>query len=164
MNVFGLLIRRHLIILFLFTICTNMSSQVQIKIGYNLGFMSPGVYDQMVSEFNISNFEIIDIPLDELDFMQGVELGARYQLAENAVEFSWSNLKQDGAAVGETESGALFEEEFFYSMNQFTLSFENFFGPLSIGTGIGYNRIRFRERIAGSDHKRDLINDSQWTA
>lgn len=164
MNVFGLLMRRQLLFLSLLLICTKMSSQVQVKIGYNMGFISSDVYDQMVQEFNLSNFEQIDIPLAELKFMHGIELGARYQLNGNAIEFSWNNLKEDGAAVGETASGGLFEEEFFYSMNQFALAFENFFGPVSIGTGIGYNKISFRERIAGSEHKRNLISDSQWTA
>ncbi len=152
----------YLILLF-FLLAFNLTGQANIKIGYNLGFMSPTVNNSLLQDFNSINSTILELPIDNVGGMQGIALGLRYKLGASALEMTWDNYTTNKEAVGETIDGSLFLEELFYSMNQLSLGFENYIGIVGIGSAIGVNKVKIKDRIASSDFKKTIISDNQFT-
>ena len=111
-------------------------------------------------------------PIPDLNFMHGVHLGLRYLIKDTGgFEFSWEGLTRSRRAVGEVtvagmdgSIGALFQEELFYSVNQFMFGYQSVIGNYGIGTSIGYNTLKIQQEIATSDIKNTFFNESQFSA
>ena len=146
-----------------------ISAQLNIKVGYSLGFTQESIVSEIVDLFNQSVIQnervMLDIPLKGIGTMHGINLGFRYRLSDvGAFELSWENLGSDSKALGEYPNGSLYEYDIFYSFNQYFLTYNTYFGNLGIGSGVGYNNVIIQERIAQSDNKRSFDIPNQWVA
>jgi len=140
-----------------------LSAQFNVKVAYSIGFSSPETNNKIINEFNLQNAEVIALEMKDLGILHGIALGARYKLGAGAFELSWENLGQSVRAVGENINTTLFQEEVFYSFNQLSLGYENYFGIVGLGGALGFNKIRIKSKIANSDFKEQLVADSQLT-
>lgn len=135
--------------------------QVNIKIGYNLGILNPQINNQILADFDDLNNDLLEIPLGDLHVMHGIGFGFRYKIDSYALELSWDNYSQSKNGIGETSNGGFFQQELFYSMNQFSFGFENYFGVFGLGSAVVWNKVKIKDRIANSDSKKTLVSENQ---
>jgi len=155
--------------LFSFFVIHSLNAQINIKIGYNAGFASADVNNNILEEFNeIKRGELSDslsIPFKGLNFMHGLDLGIRFKFTKSsAFELGWQNLSRSREAVGEINEVSLFQQELFYSFNQFYASYQSNFNGYGMGVGLGYNTVKIQDRIASSDFKETVIREGQLFA
>jgi len=161
--------KRFCLILFALLSAQALMTQVNVKIGYNTGFVNGKVNNEILTEFNeLKKGELSDslsIPFKGLSFVHGLNLGLRLKFSENsAFEVNWQNLSRSREAVGEINDVSLFKQELFYSFNQLYMAYQSDFNGYGMGVGLGYNKVKIKDRIAGSDFKETVINDSQLFA
>lgn len=140
-------------------------AQLNIKIGYGLGYTSGNGYNDLVDEFNTQNDFRIEQKLKALHLLHGVELGIRHQVDSYGFEFSWESLGGDGLAVGENTDPALpslFERQLFYSISTLAIGVERYFGNKGIGLSGGLRKTSFKGSISGSDVKKTFVADNQY--
>jgi hypothetical protein len=161
--------KKYFLILLTFLTIQSVNSQINVKIGYGTAFVNAKVNNSILSEFNdVKRNELSDslsIPFKGLNFMHGLDLGLRFKVSESsAFELSWQNLSRSREAVGEINDVSLFKQELFYSFNQLYVSYQSDFNGYGMGVGLGYNKVKAKDRIAGSDFKETVINESQLFA
>ncbi len=144
-------------------------SQINIKIGYSLSAISAENNNNILQTYNNTKIaEGIDlaIPFSDLNVMHGVNLGLRYLIKNTGgFEFTYEGLSSKARAVGEQPiSGALFQEELFYSLRQFTFGYQSLIGNFGLGTAIGYNNLKIQQKISTSDFKISFLDQNQYTA
>jgi len=154
-----------------FLICLNFAllpklanTQINIKVGYNLGYMDAPTLNQLVNDFNTdpSYVDIIQIPMSEFHTISGIEIGGRYSFNNSSVELTYDNLNKDHDAVGEQDNGSLFEEQLFYSQKGVNLSLETKFGVLGWGAGIARRTQQLRGNVATSNNKYVITKQSDF--
>lgn len=161
--------KKYFLILLIFLSIQSVNSQINVKIGYTTAFVNAEVNNSILSDFNnVKRNELSDslsIPFKGLKFMHGLELGLRFRVSESsAFELSWQNLSRSREAVGEINDVSLFKKELFYSFNQLYVAYQSDFNGYGMGVGLGYNKVKTKDRIAGSDFKETVINESQLFA
>ena len=144
----------------------TLTAQINVKIGYGTAFVSSKVNNSILQEFNEIKRNMLSdslsIPFKNLRTIHGIDVGLRLKFNDNgAIELTWQNLTRSREAVGEINNAQLFQQELFYSFNQIYFAYQSQFNGYGMGVGLGYNRITIKDRIANSDFKHTLIEESQ---
>ncbi len=141
-----------------------LTGQVNVKIGYGMGFLSSDVNTAVVDAFNAKYAEILNLekPMPDLKFMHGIELGLRYKFNRLALNAGWENISRDRRAIGEFDDGSLFEEKLYYSMNSFYAGIESIYSNIGFGARVGTARFRVKDNIATSDEKKTIVSGHHY--
>lgn len=144
-------------------------AQINVKIGYGTAVVGAGVNNDILYTFNDQKrselSDSLSIPFTGLGFVHGLNLGIRYKFSENSgFELNWQNLTRSKEAVGEIDNSSLFQQELFYAFNQFYVAYQSQFNSFGMGVGLGYNRVKIKDRIASSDFKQTILKQSQMFA
>jgi len=167
-----MILRWNFLLLLLLTAVLKTESahgQLNVKVGYGLAYFNPEGNNAVLESFNtIKTQEFGDAlvrPFSPLHILHGINLGFSYSLDVNhAFEAGWENLKSDKEAVGEDNNAALFQQNLFYSSNQYYLEYQYRSGNYGFGLGLGHGNINLKDEIAGSDIKKEIIKESQLIA
>lgn len=144
--------------------CSQLKAQLNIKVGYTLSFNQAKQNDLLVKAFNENNADILESGIGDLNSMHGITVGTKYRIGRQSIELSWDHLSRQRLGVGETSDMTLFQQELFYSFNQLLLSVESSFGQFGIGSGIGFNKVKIKDRIGNSEVKKTLVSEYQTVA
>lgn len=147
----------------------SLESQINVKIGYGSAFVNASSNNEILFNFNEQKrselSDSLSIPFKGLNFMHGLDLGVRFKFTESsAFELGWQNLSRSREAIGEINDVSLFKQELFYSFNQLYVSYQSDFNGYGMGVGLGYNKVKIKDRIAGSDFKETVIDEGQLFA
>ncbi len=144
-------------------------TQFNIKIGYNGGLVQATGMNEVISRFN-QDFESkyggkLDDPLDNIKFLNGIEVGARYRLGSVGFELSWNSMSDRSDAFGSLSSGSRLQTKWFTSLTQYALGIENYIGNFGYGASFGYRTARIKTAIDGTQRKKsDILSESGMTS
>ncbi len=144
-----------------------MNAQLNVKVGYGLGFYQTGQMDKLFTDFNSAkDVELsggLEQPLSELKAMHGIQLGLRYQLnRHHTFELGLDNQSQSKEALGENLDQSFYQQKLFFSSNQVYLSYQMIFNSVGMGIGIGSSTFKIKDNIATSDIKKTLVDEHQY--
>ena len=151
------------LLLLLFLQYTSVG-QFNIKVGYSLAFCSAEENNKILQAFNEEYKDILEAKLSNLNSLHGIIVGARYKFGINQVELSWEHLSRKKQGVGEFSDMSLFQQDLYYSFSQLLFNYETSFGMIGIGTGVGFNNVKIKDRISSSEVKKTLISGYQGIA
>jgi len=141
--------------------------QINLKVGYTLGFYSPEVSNNILAEFDAQSSSLFDQYNSSrpLSLAFGVNLGLRYRFNSAAVELGWESLARSTSSVGILRPGpplasSSVTTEFNYRFNMVMISYESNFGLLGIGSTLGYNLVSIEENIQNSTVDSNLLINS----
>ena len=145
-------------------VSTLSIGQLNLKVGYTLGFYSPDVSNNILAEFDAQS----SITFDQynssrpLNLAFGVNLGLRYKFNSSAVEVGWESLARSTSSTGILRPGlpaspTSVTTEFNYRFNMLLLSYESNFGLLGVGSTFGYNLVSIEETIPNSQDDTNLL-------
>jgi hypothetical protein len=157
-NLMKFIIKSSLITGFLFTILTSISSQVNIKVGYNGAFLNTPNLNNIIAQYNQSLEETFDA-LDEFKSLHGLELGVRYKIGKAGFEASWHSGLGTSDVFG-VVNGSNYSKKYWMSLTEYSVNAESYFGYLGIGAGLGYRTLRLKTDIAGARRKRQELDIS----
>ncbi len=156
---------RTLILLVSFScLAYTAHAQFNVKIGYSLGFVSPEVNNQILAKYNERRATFFDElePVEELKFLYGIALGARYKFGIGALELNWESLSRTRTSIGkilppEPQISTSNSKEYKYSLNMLMLTYESSFGIIGVGSSIGSNLVAVKEKIQTSNDSSQIL-------
>ncbi len=155
----------HQVILSLiFTLlCHIASAQLNIKAGFTSLYTPASNHNGIIAEFNTQEQARLQNPMSDLHFLNGLQVGARYQFSSMALDFTWENVLRKRTGNGEDPNTlTLFEKEYFYNINALSINIESIINEnIVFGLGIGRRNLRIRRYINGSNVRIDLFNEQQ---
>ena len=145
--------------LILFLGCSiTLWSQLNIKVGYGGGYMEPDKINEIIGRFN-DDKPFLEQPLNDINFLSGLELGLRYRIGISAFELGWNNGSAEAEAFG-TDNGSPFQEALTVSLRSYTIGVENFIGDFGFGASIGRRRLKIITDITGFDRDRTIMTST----
>lgn len=139
-------------------------AQLNIKAGYNLGFVQAQVHKQIYERYNTDNSWLTQ-ELEPFNILNGLQLGVRYKF-ENlvALEFNWQNQYHRKAASGTDPSdNSNFTRSVSFRYSSLGLGIENFIGPVSFGASFNYDFINYKTSTTDIDQFR-VLKDTGWSS
>lgn len=154
---------RIALIILLFGIYCPLSAQFNVAVGYGLGYTPAVETNALVADFNtVFDATYNGKPMQELHFLHGINLGARWKFDNVAFELNWENLNRTREALGETEADQLFRKTIFYTVNNYSASLESALGSLGFGIGGGFRNFKIKEEIASTGETTPFLEDTQF--
>lgn len=158
------LIRTLSLILLIFFV-SELSGQFNVQIGYGLAYSPATEVNGLVTAFNEfhTNEGRLTEAMPDLHFLNGIMIGARWQYEFMGIEVLWENLGRRREAIGEEPgTGALFTQEYIYSLNNYSAGIESYFGVFGLGASFGMRQANVKRPIAASDFKKEIVKDRQY--
>jgi hypothetical protein len=143
--------------------------QFNIKIGYIGGFTKAPDMNGIISKFNdefVSKYNgKLDDNLNEIKFLNGLEVGTRYRLNNVGFELTWNSMITKSDAFGALASGNRVQSKWYTSFTQYALGIENYIGNFGYGAAFGYRTARIKTAIEGTQRKKaEVVSQSGWTS
>ena len=138
--------------LFLLVVCSAYG-QFNIKVGYSNNYAKLDKVSDMFERYTAS-FEDENKVLKPVNFHNGIELGARYTFGNHiGIDAGLSSTRgtndvNDISIAGSTS----FDTKWKSSLNHYYIGLENYFGWFGYGATIGYQQIKFNNKIDASDY------------
>lgn len=155
-------------LLFLFcTICLLVEARAQfnVKIGYEMGYISSLQNQAAVSGFNdfysaeLSQGKIMPV----LNYTHGLTMGLAYKWEYGRLSANWHSSSRRRSAYGETVfTMESFEREVRYSMRGINLQYEFVYDRFSIGFAPGRDVFRMTSLIGNSDNDKRILNEDVY--
>jgi len=151
-----------LLFILLMAYSQSLTSQMNIKVGYTGGFTKAPVLNKVVDDFNVDFLNKqtegrLDDQLDRLKSMHGIEVGLRYRINSVGFELSWQSMSDKSDVIGTMSNKALFQDKWFFSLTEYSLGVENYFGNLGYGASLGYRTVRIKTDISGAPRKKRSV-------
>jgi hypothetical protein len=142
--------------------------QVNIKVGYTGGFTSAPDLNKIVNTFN-ENFVgkyggRLDDALDEVRFLNGLEIGLRYRMNRVGFEVSWNSISDKSDVFGSTPNIPSFQDKWFTSLTEYSIGIENYFGKFGYGASVGHRTARIKSDISGAPRKKKSVTSESGYA
>ena len=157
---------RYLVLGLFFLTASSLMSQLNVKVGYGIGYFQASENNDILKEYNSLNEQELGGSLSKsffnLNSMTGISLGLRLKVSSvHSLETGWENLSNSKEAIGETTNQTLFQQKLFYSSNQYYLMYQTHLDRYGFGMGMGYNILKIKDEIGGSDIKKEIITENQ---
>ncbi len=141
--------RTILLFLFVFLSSNIVFSQVNIKVGYTLGYFNPKIINNTITQWNDER-PWLEENMKEMHFSNGLQLGLRQRLGPVGVEFTWHSRFSNFNATGtDPATDQRFDRDVFFRYNSYSLGFENYIGNFGYGASIDGSTARFRTERTG---------------
>lgn len=140
----------------------SLSAQFNIKVGYEYNRSNDATLMNLINLYN-SERPFLEQPLDQVKNKSGLALGIRYRFYTSAVELFAHRYSGDVEALG-NDNGDDFSERLSNSNVYYGFSLENQFGHYGFGGSIGYETLKFKSRISGSEKDREFLNQRELAA
>ncbi len=137
---------------------SSLSAQVNIKVGYSIGYTNPKSLNEIVDEFN-ENRDWLDVQLKNVHTWHGLQLGVRYRIEEFAFELAWNakfkSLSSSGIAPNESNTSY---RDLYFGQNTLSLGYEYFIENLSFGASLDGEAFRIRSSTNSSGDRFKVSN------
>ena len=150
---------RVYIIAVILLIGLSLSAQLNIKVGYEYNRSNDVVLANLVSQYNAER-PFLEAPLDQSKNKSGVALGLRYRYYTAAVELFAHRSTGDSEAIG-NDNGSSFREKISTTNLYYGIALENQFGTIGFGASLGYETLKFKTKISGSNRNREFLNQRE---
>ena len=120
--------------------------------------MEPDKINEIISRFN-DDKPFLEQPLNEINFLSGLELGLRYRIGISAFEIGWGSGSAEAEAFG-TDNGTPFQEAMTTSFRTYSIGVDNFLGDFGFGASLGNRRLKITTDISGFDRDRTVMTDT----
>lgn len=152
----------YVVTIVLFSIQSAVA-QFNIKTGFVTLYTPATEHNNIVSEFNSTNEYRLQNPMPDLHFLNGLQVGANYQIGDFALDLTWENVLRKRVGNGEDPAtNGLFQKEYFYNINALSIALESAVNRnIRFSVGIGRRRMRIRRNINGSKVKIDIFEQKQ---
>lgn len=136
----------------------NINAQLNIKIGYSIGYVQADSTNKLIQDFN--NGHQYDKPLEEFKILHGVLVGLRYRINDVAIHLDWNNKFNLLKGSGTDASGISGFQKVFFKNASYGLGLE-FFGTekFSFGGTIDFDVLTYRLQNDGLPDKATILND-----
>lgn len=145
----------------------QLSGQLNLKIGYTLGFYSPEVHNNIVTIHDMQRSLSFDQYNEArpLNLAFGINLGLRYKTDFGNFEFSWESLARTTSSVGilrppDPAPLSSSSNEFRYRFNMLMVTYESIFGLIGVGSTLGVNLASLDQVVQGTTDEFDLLGES----
>jgi len=141
----------------------SLSAQFNIKVGYEYNRSNVQMLDNIFGIYNselASNLSELEQPLSQIKNKSGIALGLRYRYNTAAIELFAHRSSGDSEGLGNT-NGVAYNENLSSSNLYYGIAAENQFGVIGFGASIGYETLKFRSRITGSDSNREFLDQRE---
>ena len=121
------------------------TAQMNIKIGYSLGYSNPKILNDITTRYNADR-PWLEKSFKELHTTNGLVAGVRYRLADIGLEFTWHNKFKVFRSEGlDPATEKKYFQDIYFRYSSFSLGFENYlFEKFGWGASIDYSNVRFR--------------------
>ena len=154
---YRLQIKSIALVLMIILVSTSIYSQVNVKIGYNIGFPQLPVNDDILAQYSPADSEVID-PFSATSFMHGIQLGLRYRVGNIAAEVGWESISRDRTALTYRAANDSFtDRQYNYSLSGLSVGVDNYFGRFGLGSVLLYNKLSI-DRTIGNNNL-GIVND-----
>jgi hypothetical protein len=144
----------------LFFLSNGINAQLNIKAGYSGSYTDPIINNGILQDFNAER-PWLDKKFDDVQFLSGLVLGARYRFDFVAVDVSWyGRFKRVRAEGIDPTLSTNFERRLNYNFNAYSFGIENFIGSFSLGGSIDISKMDIRTKKTGRDDRFSVVN--QW--
>ncbi len=127
----------------------TLSAQLNILVGYSAQYTQANTLNTLIDQYNDERPWLED-RLDQLNTLQGLNLGLRYRTPRVAVELGWVNNFSTFSASGtDPNTNALSERELRIRLRTYYLALENTFGKFGYGLSFGVNHAIIRTEKTG---------------
>ena len=150
---------RIYIVALILLIGLSLSAQFNIKVGYEYNRSNDATLGKLIDLYNDER-SFLEEPLNQVKNKSGIALGLRYRFYTAAVELFAHRYTGEVEALG-NENGVEFNERLTHSNVYYGLALENQFGYYGFGASIGYETLKFKSRITGSDRDREFLNQRE---
>ena len=132
----------------LLTASATIFAQLNVLVGYGLGYQSSNTLNDMIDVHNADN-NWYKNELAHLDLLHGLHVGIRQDWGGIKTVMSYRNigrsLRADGLAPGSDEP---FERELFFRNNMLDVGLETGFSGFNIGASLFYNMMRIKGKTS----------------
>ncbi len=142
-----------LFLIFIMAILPNIAAaQINVKVGYSVGYTNPTVYNNIIKQFNTNN-PWLDKSMGELSVLHGLHLGFRYKISNFGFELSWANKygQRSSSGILPNTTNTAFERELNLRMNELSFVYENYIGPIILGASLDGILYNFKTKVSGTD-------------
>ncbi len=150
---------RIYIVALILLIGLSLSAQFNIKVGYEYNRSNDATLGKLIDLYNDER-SFLEEPLSQVKNKSGLALGIRYRFYTTAIELFAHRTSGDSEALGD-DNGLEFEESISSSNRYYGLALENQFGHYGFGASIGYETLKFKTRISGSNKNREFLNQRE---
>lgn len=137
----------------------SLSAQLNIKVGYEYNRSNKATLANLISQYNAER-PFLEVPLDQAKNKSGVALGLRYRYYTAAVEMFAHRSTGENEAIG-NDNGTNFNEKISTTNLYYGLALENQFGIIGLGASIGYETLKFKTKVTGSNKTREFLNQKE---
>ena len=137
----------------------SLSAQLNIKVGYEYNRSNEVALANLISQYNAER-DFLEAPLDQAKNKSGVALGLRYRYYTTALEIFAHRSTGDSEAIGD-DNGTTFNEKISTTNLYYGLALENQFGTIGFGASIGYETLKFKTKVTGSNKTREFLNQRE---
>jgi hypothetical protein len=153
--------QKGIIVFFLFFFLINgITAQLNIKAGYSGSYTDPTINNGILQEYNAER-PWFEKKLEDVNFLSGIVLGARYRFDFVAVDVSWyGRFKRISAEGIDPTLSTNFKRQLNYNFNSYSFGIENFIGSFSLGGSIDLNKTDIRTKKTGREDRFSVVD--QW--
>lgn len=137
----------------------SLSAQFNLKVGYEYNRSDVTSIMNLINQYNADR-PFLEKPLDQIKNKSGLALGVRYRFYTTSIEMFAHRYTGESQALG-NDNGDDFEERLTNSNVYYGFALENQFGHYGFGGSLGYETLKFKSRISGSDQDREFLNQRE---
>ena len=151
-------IRLYIVALILL-IGLSLSAQFNIKVGYEYNRSNDATLENLINLYN-GEKPFLEAPLDQAKNKSGITLGLRYRFYSTAIELFAHRTTGDSEAIG-NDNNSSFSEKISTTNLFYGLALENQFGIVGFGASLGFESLKFKTKITGSNKSREFLNQRE---
>lgn len=140
--------------LFLFLVCSHISEihgQINIKVGYGLGFPNLSAIDDLLSGYQPVEGEVVE-SFGSLGFIHGIQLGLRYRIANTGLEVGWETMSRDlSALIFEPSNDSFTDRTYSFGLNSLHVGVEHYFDRYGLGIALHSQKLGIERPIGNND-------------
>ncbi len=137
----------------------GLDAQINVKIGYNIGFPQLSVNDEILRNYIPVDSELVQ-PFGSIGFMHGIQLGLRQRWGSFALEVGWENMSRDKMSLSYNAVEDSFKDrQYNYAFNGFNFGLDNYIGRFGIGSTFLAQKMSINRVVGNNDLK--LISEQQ---
>jgi len=155
---------KYILCLLVFSLTNTLYGQLNLKVGYNLGYSDLAQTESIFERFNDNNPQA-EKKLSAVNFYNGIELGLRYRFDNFGIDVGISSMSGNAEALNVFQNdGSLGKDDWKISLLNYSLGLENYFGTFGFGATIGTQKLKYKTNFTSSDGTRTVFDESVLTS
>jgi len=150
---FGLVFRKliSILVLPLLILPSYLFSQVNIKVGYGLGFPQLSATNNLLDNYLPPNSEVVET-FGAVNFMHGIQLGIRYKIANTGIEAGWETMTRDLTSLAYMPSSDSFTDRTYgVGFSGLHIGLDHYFDKYGLGLALHGQKLTLERRIGNND-------------